>query len=227
MIETRLREVLKMTGWSYQKLAEAANIPLETMRNIYYGKVKDPKCSTMLAISDVLHISVNYLLGEATHTLDEEKLIRNYRQCGKHGKSMLLTMSQNEADHARAIREKKSRQRISCFVPSTLVDGFKFHSAEQVAIFADNPDAYMAIEITSNAFAPVYCQGDIILIEDRYPNSGEKGVFTKDDLSYIRTFLKHEKGYTLKSLTRQSKNFEFKRMDSVECMGTIIDVISD
>lgn len=227
MIETRLREVLKMTGWTYQRVAEAANIPLETMRNIYYGKVKDPKCSTMLAISDVLHISVNYLLGESINTLDEEKLIRNYRQCGKHGKSLLLTMSQNEADHARLEREKKNKQKIRCYVPNNLVDGFKFHNCEHGDIHADNPDAYMAIEITSNAFAPVYCQGDILLIEDRYPNSGEKGIFTKDDLSYIRTFLKHEKGYTLKSISRQSKNFEFKRMDSVECMGTIIDVISD
>lgn len=227
MIETRLREVLKMTGWTYQQVAEAADIPLETMRNIYYGKVKDPKCSTMLAISEVLHISVNYLIGESVCTLDEDRLIRNYRQCGKHGKSLLLNMSQNEAGHAKAEREKLNRQKITCFVPHSIVDGFKFHSCERMDIFAENKDAYMAIEMTSNAFAPVYCQGDILLIEDRYPNSGEKGIFTKDDASYIRVFLKHEKGYTLKSLTRQSKNFEFKRMDSVECLGTVIDVICD
>ena len=227
MIETRLREVLKMIGWSYQEMSEASGVPLETMRNIYYGKVKDPKCSTMLAISDVLHISVNYLLGEATNTLDEEKLIRNFRQCSKHGKSLLLVMSQNEADHARAEREKQIKHKIRCYMPNNIADGFKFHNCEYVEISTENPDAFLAIEITTNAFAPVYCQGDIVLIEDRYPNSGEKGVFTKEGLSYIRTFLKHEKGYTLKSLARYNNNFEFKRMDSIECIGTVIDVICD
>ena len=62
MLYLRLNQILEEKNMSWQKLAEIANVPAETMRNIYYGKVRDPKVSTMMAISRTLNVSVNFLM---------------------------------------------------------------------------------------------------------------------------------------------------------------------
>lgn len=42
MLSKRLKQALSERDMTWQKCAELADIPLETMRNLYYGKVKDP-----------------------------------------------------------------------------------------------------------------------------------------------------------------------------------------
>lgn len=42
MLSERLKQAFSERGIAWQECAEQADIPLETMRNLYYGKVKDP-----------------------------------------------------------------------------------------------------------------------------------------------------------------------------------------
>jgi len=42
LLSKRLKQALAENNISWQKCAELANVPQETMRNLYYGKVKDP-----------------------------------------------------------------------------------------------------------------------------------------------------------------------------------------
>ena len=67
---------------SFAQLAEKTNIPMENVRNIYYGKVKDPKVSTILAIARTLDVSVNYLLGSIIE--GEMELFSNFRKGGNY-----------------------------------------------------------------------------------------------------------------------------------------------
>ena len=42
MLSERLKQAFSERDITWQECAELANIPFETMRNLYYGKVKDP-----------------------------------------------------------------------------------------------------------------------------------------------------------------------------------------
>lgn len=42
MLSERLKQAFAERDMTWQECAELADIPLETMRNLYYGKVKDP-----------------------------------------------------------------------------------------------------------------------------------------------------------------------------------------
>lgn len=226
MIQNELVYLLEKNGMTYPELAEKAGIPLETMRNLYYGKVKDPKVSTLLAISRVLNITVNRLMGERIYSKQEERLIMNYRRCGSHGKSMVMLTADYEAELARHERTADNKYTIPCIVPLEPVhDGLSYSSSEMVDISTDNPCAYIAIEITSNEFTPVFCKGDRILIEDRWPSNGESAVFFLNNMVYCRKFREHDSGYTLESLNRHGQDFEYKRMDKVKCIGTCVGVV--
>lgn len=222
-LSERLRGLLDETDMSFAKLAEKAEIPLETVRNIYYGRVKDPKVSTVLALAKALDVSVNYLFGGITE--NEIELVTNFRKCGSHGKSVLLLLAKYEADLSQ--HEKKTdKHRIPCIVPiGEVYDGLPFHCGETVDLYVSEPRAFLAFELNTNNFSPVYCKGDKVLLEDRFPRSGERALFTKDCTLYCRTFIEESDGYTLKCLNRLGKDFKLKRMDEVECLGTCIGVV--
>ena len=226
MIKDELQYLLKKNNMSKDELAEKSGVPSETVRNLYYGRVEDPKVSTMMAISKVLGVSVNRLMGERLYSRAEERLIMNYRRCGHHGRSMVMLTANYEADLARHERDAENKHRIPCIVPIEPVhDGLHYSSSEMIDISTVNPDAYIAIEITSNEFAPIFCKGDQILIADRWPTNGEIGVFIIDCMVYCRRFKEHDNGYTLESLNKHGQDFNFKRLDKIKRVGTYIDVI--
>lgn len=226
MIKRELVYLLEKNSMTYQELAEKAGVPLETMRNIYYGKVKDPKGSTLLAISKVLRVSVNRLMGEQLYTKQEEKLIMNFRRCGDHGKSMVMLTANYEAELARHERDAANKYTIPCIVPLDVIhDGLQYSSSEMIEISTDNPEAYIAIEVTSNEFTPIFCKGDQVLIADKFPANGETAVFFINNMVYCRKFKEVDKGFVLESLNRHGQDFNYKRMDKVECMGTCIGII--
>lgn len=228
ILSERLREVLGDMEMSFSQLAEKADIPLETVRNLYYGKVKDPKVSTLLKISSTLNVSVNYLLGGKTMSEEEIELITNFRKCGSHGKSLLLLLGKYEAEMTQHEKKNPDKRRIPCIIPvGEVKDGLPFHGSETIDLHVVDPKAYLAIEVNSNHFSPIYCKGDKVLLQDRFPRNGEKAIFTKDCMIYCRTFIEESDGYILKSLNRFGTDFHLKRMDEVECWGTCIGIVRE
>lgn len=225
MLGKTLKELMNERNMSLQELAELADVPYETLRNIYYGKVTDPKVSTLMNISNVFQISVNYLMGKSLYSPEEQALIRNYRKCGIHGKSIINLVSRYEANTAKSERENKDKHKIPCLLPVKVKDGFIYDSNEVVEIETTDREAYTAIQITSHTYAPVYCKGDRILIADRFPENGERGVFVKEGKGYIRQFIENDNGYVLKSVNGREKALEFKRLDGVDCVGTCVGVV--
>lgn len=226
MIQKELVHLLKEHDMTYQELAELSGVPLETMRNLYYGRVENPKASTLLAISRVLRVSVNRLAGERLYTKEEESLIMNHRKCNQHGKSMIEFVARFEATLTKHERETENKYKIPCIVPIGVVeDGMRYGTGRIEYIDTIRANAYLAVECNTNRLAPTYCKGDKILLENRYPNSGETGLFFKDCIIYFRQYIEHEKGFTLKSHYMQLKDLEFTRMDNIQCMGTVIGVV--
>lgn len=226
MIRNELIRLLEENKMSYPELAELSGVPLETVRNLYYGRVNDPKTSTMMAISRVLRVSVNRLMGERLYNKEEESLITNYRRCNQHGKNMIEFVAGFEANLTKHERETENKYKIPCIIPiAAVADGMRYDTCKYEYVDTVDPKAYLAIECNTNRLSPTYCKGDKILLENRYPNSGESGMFFDHDIIYFRQYIEHDKGYTLKSHHIQQSDLNFTRMDNIKCMGTCIGII--
>lgn len=228
MLCERLRQLTNEKGWSLQQLAEISDLPLETVRNIYYGKTPDPKISTVMKLAKSFNLTVNCLMGQCSHTPQERAILINYRNCGKHGKSIIELISRYEASAMKKEREKDGRHMIPCIVPEgTVSHGIIYDMCETVEIETDVKEAYIAIRMVSNDLAPTYCKGDILLFENRFPKHGEKAAFYKGDRIYIRRYLEEENQYCLKCLHNCDVDIILKRMDEVDYIGTCVDVVRD
>jgi transcriptional regulator with XRE-family HTH domain len=226
MLGTRLREILAARGISKDELAEMCDLPLETIRNIYYGKTPDPKASTVMKISKALNITVNCLMGECSHSSEERALLQYFRMCGHHGRSVILLSAKFEALTAKEEREAKDKHTIPCLIPhGNIYQGIVYDDCEVVDIFTAKEEAYVAIKMVNNDLVPVYCKGDVLLIANRFPANKEYGVFYQHGRAYIRQYIEEENQYRLKCLHNYAKDMIFKRMDEIEYVGTCCGVV--
>ena len=100
MFSKKIRDLMIEQDISLQKLADTSGVPFETLRNIYYQKVKDPKVSTAFQLAQALGVTVEYLLGENKYLeceQEEEEIIKNYRECGNHGRAVIRIVARFES----------------------------------------------------------------------------------------------------------------------------------
>lgn len=220
-----LKHVMDVRGITLQQLADQSGVPLETLRNFYYNKINEPKASTILKLSNALDLSMNYLCGDLQYKDDEYTLLLNYRNASDRGKAVIQLFARVESVMTTAERSS-DKYIIPCLIPiGHVCDGIKYHSCDSVKIETDNPDAFLAIQITTNNFCPAYCDGDRILLANRFPADGERAVFLQDGTAYFREFVKHDSDYILRCLNGRGNDLHFKRMDQVDCIGTLVGVI--
>lgn len=225
-LSERLRDLLATNKMTKEELAQRCDLPVETIRNLYYGKTADPKISTILKIANVFGISVNCLMGQCQHTPDERALLNYYRACGHHGKSLVLISAKYEALTAKEEREATGGHTIPCLFPEgDIYHGIDYDGARTEDIWVSNDEADVAIQMTNNCLMPKYCKGDTILIEERFPQNNEYGVFYYKGKAYIRQYIERDGEYVLKCLHKYDKDLVFKRMDEVEYLGTCIGVV--
>lgn len=226
ILSRRLQDILNELGWSKEKLSEESGLPLETIKNIYYGKTADPKVSTILAIANATGHSMNCLMGQCSHTPQEKLILRNYRSCGPHGKSLIELIAKYEAGSVKSEREALDKHLIPCLLPhGDIHKGIIYDTCETTEIETTTQEAYIAIKMTSNDLAPKYCKGDVILLENRFPSNGEYAAFFRNDRVYIRKFIEEEGYYRLKCLHNRSTDILLRRMDEVQYVGTCCGVV--
>ena len=239
MFSDKIRELMIERDISLVDLAELSEVPFETLRNIYYRKVKDPKVSTAFQLARALGVTVEYLLkdmsavGEGKESEEEqesieEELLENYRECGNHGRALIRIVAQFECRAARKERLnlRKMKHRIPCLIPvGRIGDGIDYNSCNVEDEYTMIKKVYLAIEITNNNFAPAYCKGDRILLENRFPELGERAVFTNGTKVYFRYFKMEGDMYCLECLNGRGEDMYLRRMDEIDCLGTCISVI--
>ena len=229
MISSVLKTLMNAHEMTLQDLADQSGLPIETIRNVYYGKVTDPKISTMKAISKVFKVSINYMLGEPFVTPEESSLLTYYRRCGKHGKSVIELIAKYEATAARSERDAKGKHSVPCVVPKgNIRKGIVYDTNETVEKETTVAEAYMAITIPSNDLAHYgYCKNDSILFEKRFPENGEIVSYIIADRVYIRKFIEENGRYIMKCLHNHGEDMIFKRMDEIILVGTCCGVIRE
>lgn len=238
MFSDKIRELMIEKDISLPDLATLSGVPFETLRNIYYRKVKDPKVSTAFQLASALGVTVEYLLSDTNKEEEledaeeqesiEEEILENYRECGNHGRAIIRLVARFESKAARKERLNlhKMKHRIPCLIPVGKVgDGIDYNSCTVEDEYTMIKKVYLAIEITNNNFAPAYCKGDRILLENRFPELGERAVFTDGVKAYFRYFKMEGDKYCLKCLNGRGEDMLLHRMDEVDCLGTCISVI--
>ena len=239
MFSDKIRELMVERDISLTDLAELSGVPFETLRNIYYRKVKDPKVSTAFQLACALGVTVEYLLKDTSPVEEEvgdkeeqenieEEILTNYRECGNHGKAIIRVVARFECRAARKERLNlhKMKHRIPCLIPvGRIGDGIDYNSCNVEDEYTMIKKVYLAIEITNNNFAPAYCKGDRILLENRFPEVGERAVFTDGTKAYFRYFKMEGEKYCLKCLNGRGEDMLLRRMDEMDCLGTCISVI--
>ena len=228
MLSTRLRSLLFERKISINDFAEMCDLPIETVKNVYYGKTTDPKLSTAIKMADALNLSLNCFVGKCSNTSAERALLDNYRNCGKHGKAIVELIARYEAGAIKSERERKDRHKIPCIIPhGDLHNGIVYETCDTIEIETPIPNAYIGIQMTNNDLSPAFCKNDILLFENRFPTNTETSAFFKADRIYIRKFMEEPGQYRLKCLHKYDSDIIIKRMDEVEYLGAIIGVVRE
>lgn len=227
ILSERMRQLMAERKWTIQHLAKISELPEETVKNIYYAKTPDPKVSTIMKLAEAFNLSVNCLMGKCSHTPQERAILRNYRTCGKHGKAIIELIAKYEASSAiKERREDEEKHTIPCVIPQGEIrQGIIYDLCETVEIETTVEEAFIAIQITNNDLAPMFCKNDILLFENRFPRHGEKAAFYYDKKIYIRKFVEEDGQYKLQCLHKYDKDIILKRMDEVDYIGTCVDVL--
>lgn len=229
MLSKRLKEILnerKISLTDFAEMCEMQGLPVDTVRNVYYGKTVDPKISTVMVMSKVLNMTVNCLMGQCSHSMEERHLLQHFRTCGNHGKSLILLTAKYEALSAKDEREAQGKHMIPCLIPhGDIHQGIIYDTCEIVEMYTSNKEAYTAIKLTNNDLIPIYCKGDVMLIANRFPKHKEYGVFYKEGKAYIRQYIEEDGLYRLKCLHNMGEDMVYTRMDSIEYIGTCCDIV--
>lgn len=70
IVRSRVSILLEITGWGLQELANRSNLPYDTVKSIYYGRIENPRIETLIAIADAFSISLDYLVGRIDYASD-------------------------------------------------------------------------------------------------------------------------------------------------------------
>jgi transcriptional regulator with XRE-family HTH domain len=63
MLDKRLKELRKKSGWSQQKLAEKAGLSYNVITKIEQGVAKRPTIQTMMKLADAFGITLDEIVG--------------------------------------------------------------------------------------------------------------------------------------------------------------------
>ena len=227
MLSKRLKEILSEKKISLEYYSQMSNVPIETLRNIYYGRTSNPNIKTVMDMAEALDMTINSLLGvENISNHEEQQLINYYRSCGKHGKDIIMNMAKYEAALSGKEKESSKKYKVICLkAKGDLFPGLLYDPEAPYEIFTDKKEAYLAFETSVNDAAPTYCKGDIIFFENRFPSSGEHGLFLKDELAMIRIFFEEKDGYYLRPIHKIGNELYLKKFDYIQCLGTYCGMI--
>lgn len=228
IVGKRVKELAYQRGWNKEILAEKSGLSVDTIKNIWNGKTPDPRSSTMVALSEAFGTTVNCLVGRCTHTPKERAILNHFRACGRHGQDIIESVAKFEAISAKASREATGRHPVPCIVPhGDVTQGIIYETNGGESIFTSVDEASIALKITTNDFTPIFLEDDILLFENRFPKHGEYGGFYIGGRLFLRQYLKEDKQHILKCLHNKGADMIYKRLDCIEYMGTIVDVVRD
>ena len=172
----------------------------------------------------------------------EKTIIKKYRSLDSHGQETVTYILDRETERVKTLWEqteyidnlKKSVPKDNPNIPQMRLINYYYRlaSAGTGQIIFDMPPTKRieipdiqkyekvdyAIGVNGNSMEPVYCDGDMLLVEmTEYIDIGEIGIFSVDNECYVKKLGENE----LISLNPNCKNIPLN--ETAHCMGKVID----
>lgn len=169
------------------KLAEAANISVDTLKTLLYGSVKDCKLSTVIGLAKALNITVDELVGNMEKKTSES--LRTYSNLPHRSQKLIQWFIEHEKFIHNEHPEKKI---ISVIHPTCSNNGnLKLNHDYEMYDISDigseyHYKIYVGVVIPCHHYMPHFLKGDLLLIaNDREAKSNEQTVVIADGNVYI------------------------------------------
>lgn len=207
IIKEQIMKLINSREWTIVELSEKSNVPLNTLKNILYGRTINTKIETLMAIAEAFDVSVDFLIGRKKYAEEEMTLLRNYRKMSSHGQKFVLAMSEFEKNYTLFEEEQLAEYEINCYIPEVATedskikyivpcleptgsfkDGILYDTSVKTRIKTHLKNAFMAVKIPNDALANTYFTNDIVFLERRIPEIGEIAIYHKDNYIYIRKY---------------------------------------
>lgn len=229
MIGETLRTILDTKAITLETLSQLSGVPVETIRNLLYRKAENPRLKTVLALSRAPNISIESLLSNPIYTTEEQQLLEHYRRCSPHGRHLTRFIAAMESETIPCSPTSALQYTIPIFLPAVSADESLYTICDIRYLDTFCQDAFAAIRIPDNTFAPIYYQYDIVLLSNRFPNPGEHAVFLYDGHVYLREFIITSPGnqYTFTAIHGRGNDIHLKQPCKYTLLGTCIGILRE
>lgn len=225
-MKNRLLEIMAYRNMTISELSNASGLSIETVKNLVYGRVNDPRLSTLLPICDALNCSLDYLLGRGRIALQQARDFSNH--------SIKLVEKIIDIEYKLSYAPiSDGKQLRSIIMPNHIIkDVVSYDSCglgyiDVTHILSRNPreNITCGILLRGDHLSPIYFDKDILLVNcERIPEIGEIGIWICDQKLYIRRYLfSDEFGGILQPLLRHGTPLHSKSL-SPNCFGTVLGV---
>ena len=239
----KIKEAQKQKNLTQKQLADLIGAAHNSISDWENNKNK-PDPDTIELLCGVLKITPNYLLASSEDDFSpkEKTIIKKYRSLDSHGQETVTYILDRETERVKTLWEqteyidnlKKSVPKDNPNIPQMRLINYYYRlaSAGTGQIIFDMPPTKRieipdiqkyekvdyAIGVNGNSMEPVYCDGDMLLVEmTEYIDIGEIGIFSVDNECYVKKLGENE----LISLNPNCKNIPLN--ETAHCMGKVID----
>lgn len=222
-----INRLLYKKNWSIRQLSDQAGLPYESIKKLVGGKIKNPTIYTISKVCDALDCSIDYLLRRSViNTIDQKSLPPRVF-------NLLAEIAYFESRIADYNQSHKT-DCVSVLTPTGIVqDGMVFDSISTniVNISAYKKDfgdiVLCGIKIVGRNLSPTYFDDDILLIgKDRFPESGETGIFLIGNKVYIRKYIPGIR-LELAPINGDKNSLFIDNIDDVHYFGRVLTVVRD
>lgn len=232
MIRKKLNEIRLAKGMTIEDLSEKTGIPVGTLSKICSGHT-NTSFDNIALIANALQCSMDEFSEFSGHTVlgQEMNVVEKYRDLSEHGKRMIDRLMDLDIHLSKQVED--TRERLLCvWVPVTYMeDGMNYDTCHMRYLKVKDGISLKAadfgLQITSNAFMPVFYEGDIVLVSHRFPKPGEAGLFMQDNLMYIRKYQMTSEGAKLTPVNMEGRFLHTNENNQLSvqlCAGVICGV---
>lgn len=239
----RIKEARERLGLTQTELGEMVGVTGSAITN-YEKETSHPKEQIIYKLMEKLKVDANYLFQDAVKlpksendiNLSEYEHIKKYRSLDTHGRDMVDTVLEKEAE--RMAELEASRPTVIDIQPhledsTRLIEYHRSASAgtgvfilgsegvEQIPIpnTPENRKVDYAIKVSGSSMEPDYFDGDIVLVSQKVElNHGDVGIFIVNNDAYIKEYGETE----LISRNPDADNIIISEYDNIVCMGKVV-----
>ena len=210
-----------------QEVADLADISISTLKSFLYGNSKDCNLSMAVRLARVFGVSVDELIGAGTIHPQACNSLQTLRQLPESFTHFVRWCIKYHYDN---ISCKNFSERAVEVMNVDISNEGNMVLSNQLQIMDISelsneirPKAYLGIRIPNDMYAPIFFEGDILLLaNDRRPKNKEKIIFPTSDNLWVLERCEEEKEVVYKSIRDGKIMAKEKDIDNI--LGYIVKV---